>query len=231
MSFISFGLIAFAVVNNEPVFILVQRAESIPYILFVTHSLHRVATSIEDVISTMTDNEKESLLHTSDYTLFSSVEKYKSILEQKSDTVLEWSLPKGRKSRKETMLDGVSIAVREFEEETIFKKKHIECVFKNDVYGYTKKGTDHKLYNYVLYPALVNVSLLLKLCERNISSEQMENPKDLCIIFPNKTNETSNVSLMGINKIKTEKGITKELREFIESIYNNIVKLTLPAVH
>ena len=78
---------------------------------------------------------------------------------------------------------------------------------------------------------MVNVSSLLKLCEKNISSAQVDNPKDLCIIFPNKTNETSNVSLMGINKIKTEKGITSELRDFIVTVYDDIVKLSRLVVH
>jgi hypothetical protein len=231
MSLVSFGLIAFALINNEPVFILVQRAESIPYILFVTNSLHRVVIPIENVISIMTNQEKEILLNTKDSRLFPLVEKYKSQLQEKTDIVLEWSLPKGRKGRKETALNGVSIAVREFEEETIFKKKHIEYIFKNDVYGYAITGTDNKRYSYILYPALINASTLLKLCEKNISNEQVENPKDLCIIFPNKTNETSNVSLMGINKIKTEKGITNELREFITTIYDDVVKLSHLCVH
>ena len=231
MSLISFGLIAFALINNEPVFILVQRAESIPYILFVTNSLHKVVTPVEDVISTMTNQEKESLLINKDPLIKPLVEKYKHKLEEKTDAVLEWSLPKGRKGRKETVSHGVSIAVREFEEETIFKKKHIDYIFKNDVYGYTKTGTDNKRYSYILYPAMVNVSSLLKLCEKNISSTQVDHPKDLCIIFPNKTNETSNVSLMGINKIKTEKGVTCELRDFIVTVYDDIVKLSHLVAH
>jgi hypothetical protein len=227
MSLISFGLIAFSIINKEPVFILVQRAESIPYILFVTNSLHRVSIPIENIIPSMTNHEKDLLLHSTDEKILPSVEKYKSILETKTNSVLEWSFPKGRKSRKELSSNGVAIAVREFEEETIFKKKHIEYIFKNEVYQYTKQGSDNKLYRYILYPALVNAKPLLKLCEKNLSEYDMENPKDLCIIFPNKTNETSNVSLMGINKIQSEQGIQKELKDFLTCIYDDIVKLTL----
>lgn len=230
MSLISFGLIAFSIINNEPVFILVQRAESIPYILFVTNSLHRVSIPIENIIPSMTNHEKELLLQSTDEKIIPYVEKYKSLLETKTDAVLEWSFPKGRKSRKELSSNGVAIAVREFEEETIFKKKHIEYIFKNEVYQYTKQGSDNKLYRYILYPALVNSKPLLKLCEKNLNANDMANAKDLCIIFPNKTNETSNVSLMGINKIKSEQGIQKELKDFLTCIYNDIVNLSLLVV-
>ena len=104
MSLISFGLIAFALINNEPVFILVQRAESIPYILFVTNSLHKVVTPVEDVISTMTNQEKESLLINKDPLIKPLVEKYKHKLEEKTDAVLEWSLPKGEKEERKLFL-------------------------------------------------------------------------------------------------------------------------------
>jgi hypothetical protein len=214
-------------VNNEPIFVLIQRCETIPYILFVTNQLHKIKGDVEATINKMTNQEKMKLLNSkqTDY-----IQKYRHILQQDSDAVLEWSFPKGRKSRKELYSNGVAIAVREFEEETIFKKKHIEYIFKNEVYQYTKQGSDNKLYRYILYPALVNAKPLLKLCEKNISANEMANPKDLCIIFPNKTNETSNVSLMGINKINSEKGIQKELSDFLTCIYDDIVNLSLLVV-
>lgn len=237
MTYISFGLIAFALINREPVFILVQRAESIPYILFVTNTLHKVDTSIanlEELLLTMTNTEKENILKSTDPSLQKNKEKYKHILEKKTDHVLEWSFPKGRKGKKENIMNGVQIAVREFEEETIFKKKQIEYIFRNDVYSYTKIGSDNKAYKYILYPAIINVQSLLKLCDRNSDEtdiKKYENPKDLCIIFPNKTNETSNVSLMGINALQTQVGVTSDIKSFLTSIYDNICRLSHLVAH
>jgi hypothetical protein len=236
MTYISFGLIAFALINREPVFILVQRAESIPYILFATNTLHKVDTSIanlEDLLLTMTNTEKENILKSTEPGLQKNKEKYKHILEKKTDNVLEWSFPKGRKGKKENIMNGVQIAVREFEEETIFKKKQIEYIFRNDVYSYTKIGSDNKNYKYILYPAIINVQSLLKLCDRNSdeTTEKYKYPKDLCIIFPNKTNETSNVSLMGINALQNQVGVTSDIKSFLISIYDHICSLSRLVAH
>jgi 8-oxo-dGTP pyrophosphatase MutT (NUDIX family) len=203
---ISFGLLTFLLVNNEPVFCLVQRRESIPYILFVTNKLCFIyEDNIEQELSKMTNQEKENLLQSNDPDVMSNVETYRHILEVKTDSTLDWSFPKGKAKRKEV---GIDIAKREFEEETPFSIRQIKKISQK-IYSYSVKGSDLKSYKYIFFPTELH---------SNILPFEIKNPKDVNIMLPNHTNETSNIGFFGINQITKER-FSKPLYDFIQEFY------------
>ena len=199
---ISFGLLTFMMINNEPVFILVQRRESIPYILFVTNRLHIIQPQLlESQLDTMTNNEKASLLN--NQSLRKDIDKYRHILENKTENLLDWSFPKGKAKRREI---GIEIAKREFEEETPFTSRHIKSI-SQDIQSYSVTGSDNKLYKYYFFPTELVINL-----------KDIANPKDLNLTIPHLTTETSNIGFFGINQI-TEHNFKKPLYEFIHKFY------------
>lgn len=203
---ISFGLLTFLLVNNEPIFCLVQRKESIPYILFVTNKLCFIfEDNIEQELSKMTNQEKDSLLQSNDPVIMNNVEKYRHILEIKNNSTLDWSFPKGKAKRKEV---GIEIAKREFEEETPFSTRQIKKI-NQKLYSYAVKGSDLKSYKYIFFPTELDSTIL---------PFEIKNPKDVNIMLPNPTNETSNVGFFGINQI-TEERFKKPLYDFIHEFY------------
>lgn len=205
---ISFGLLTFLLVNNEPVFCLVQRKESIPYILFVTNKLCIIHhENIEQELAKMTNQEKEYLLQSKDPDILKNVEKYRHVLEVKTNSTLDWSFPKGKSKRKEV---GIEIAKREFEEETPFSVKQIKKISQK-LYSYSVKGSDLKSYKYFFFPTELTSDILpLELKEKD--------PKNINITFPHFTNETSNIGFFGINQI-TEERFKKPLYDFIHEFY------------
>ena len=205
---ISFGLLTFLLVNNEPVFCLVQRKESIPYILFVTNKLCFIhSENIEEELTKMTNQEKESLLQSKDPEIINNVETYRHILEEKTNSTLDWSFPKGKAKRKEV---GIEIAKREFEEETPFSIRQIKKINQR-LYTYSVRGSDLKSYKYIFFPTELDSSILP-------SELKEQDPKNINIILPNPTNETSNVGFFGINEI-TEERFKKPLYDFIQEFY------------
>ncbi len=215
-TFVSFGLVAFAIVNNEPIFVLIQRCETIPYILFVTNQLHKIKGDVEAMIHKMTNQEKMKLLSSkqTDY-----IQKYKHILQQDSDAVLEWSFPKGRKSRN-TDENHIGVAVREFKEETPFTSRHIKRIY-NSPYNYSVTGSDFCEYKYILFPCELDFNKVFN----NVSIPYNCDIKEFRSIITHKTSETSNVGFFGINALLREKGMGKELLQFIRSIYSSLCSL------
>lgn len=205
---ISFGLLTFLLINNEPVFCLVQRKESIPYILFVTNKLCFIfEDNIEQELAKMTNQEKENLLQSKDPEIMSNVDTYRHILEVKTDSTLDWSFPKGKAKRKEV---GIDIAKREFEEETPFSVRQIKKISQK-LYSYSVKGSDLKSYKYIFFPT--------ELDSRILPTEiNQQDPKNIKIMLPNPTNETSNIGFFGINQI-TEEIFKKPLYDFIQEFY------------
>jgi 8-oxo-dGTP pyrophosphatase MutT (NUDIX family) len=205
---ISFGLLSFLLVNNEPVFCLVQRRESIPYILFVTNKLCFIYhENIEQELSKMTNQEKDILLQSNDPIILTNVEKYRHVLEVKNNSELDWSFPKGKSKRKEV---GIEIAKREFEEETPFSIRQIKKISQK-LYSYSVKGSDLKSYKYFFFPTELTSDILH-------FGLQEQDPKNINIKLPNLTNETSNVGFFGINQI-TEERFKKPLCDFIQEFY------------
>jgi hypothetical protein len=218
-SFVSFGLIAFTIINGEPVFLLVQRAESIAYILFVTNQLHKIKGDepyVEEVISKMTNQEKERILSSkqTDY-----VQRYKHVLQKDSDTVLEWSFPKGRKT-KSSHENPISVAIREFKEETCFSTKHIKHIYTIS-YTYSVIGSDNCEYKYILFPCVLDSKKIFN----NLNNISKCDIKDFRSIITHKTSETSHVGLFGINALIREKGMNKDLINFIKSNYSSLCSL------
>ena len=73
---ISFGLLTFLLVKNEPIFCLVQRRESIPYILFMMDKLFVInPENIHQELQKMTNQEKDNLLQNTDPNIVKNVER------------------------------------------------------------------------------------------------------------------------------------------------------------
>lgn len=220
-TFVSFGLIAFTIINGEPIFLLVQRAESIAYILFVTNQLHKIKgdnANIEEIISNMTNQEKHRILNSkpTDY-----IQKYKHILQKESDSVLEWSFPKGRRT-KSCQENPINVAIREFQEETCFSTKHMKHIFTNS-YNYSVIGSDNCEYKYILFPCVLDNKKIFN----NLNSLSKCDIKDFRSVITHKTSETSHIGLFGINALLREKGMNKDLINFIKSNYSSLCSLIL----
>lgn len=217
ISIVSFGLLAFTIVEKEPVFILIQRAHSIPFVLFSTNRLNRIHSSenISNLINKMTKSEKEILLKSNNF------EKYNHIFSENTESVLEWSFPKGRSSWKKKEFP-VEVAIREFEEETIFDREFIKYIYYDNKLSYSVTGSDKDIYKYILFPAEIDIS-------KSIFSEKIKelkgSVKDTRIIIEHNTDETSNIALFGINVILKEPGFNTELLNFIKNNYKLIITL------
>lgn len=205
---ISFGLLTFLLVKNEPVFCLVQRRESIPYILFIMDKLFVInPENIHQELQKMTNQEKDNLLQNTDPNIMKNVEQFRHILENKTNSMLDWSFPKGKAKRREVALE---IAKREFEEETPFSQKNIKNI-NQELYSYSVTGSDLKSYKYIFFPTELDINTIpFKIIQ--------DNPKDTNVVYNHFTSETSNIGFFGINQI-TEEKFKKPLYDFIQDFY------------
>ena len=58
----SFGIIPIVIIDNVPYFILIQRKETITFVLFTKNKLKKIKGNIDDEIKNMTFEEKQYLL-------------------------------------------------------------------------------------------------------------------------------------------------------------------------
>ena len=160
----SFGIIPFFVIDNQPYFILIQRKETISFVLFVKNKYEKLRLNPEEEIKKMTFEEKKYLLEMMKWhenknmpsDLYSNLIKYKDyLLNSINDThgQLEWFFPKGRKNNSKESC--YLTAIREFYEETTFSKCIKEIFIYKPIHCY-KYGSDKKKYNYIFYPALID---------------------------------------------------------------------------
>lgn len=233
-TFVSFGLVAFVIVNKEPLFLLIQRAETIPYILFMTNQINKIKNDTEQVLENMTLKEKYKLLtyvpKQPETRLWCNIQKYRHCLQKEKDVELEWSFPKGRKS-KDKHESELNVAKREFQEETIFSINEIDYVFDKRVFTYSVIGSDECEYRYYLYPCIINLSKRLEILKliHDYTMEQKGNVKNVKLILPHKTQETSNIGFFGINALIREKGMNRELVKFLWNNYSSFASLILRA--
>lgn len=233
-TFVSFGLVAFVIVNKEPLFLLIQRAETIPYILFMTNQINKIKNDTEQVLENMTLKEKYKLLtyvpKQPETRLWCNIQKYRHCLQKEKDVELEWSFPKGRKS-KDKHESELNVAKREFQEETIFSINEIDYVFDKRVFTYSVIGSDECEYRYCLYPCIINLSKRLEILKliHDYTMEQKGNVKNVKLILPHKTQETSNIGFFGINALIREKGMNRELVKFLWNNYSSFASLILRA--
>ena len=233
-TFVSFGLVAIVIVNKEPLFLLIQRAETIPYILFMTNQINKIRSNHEQVLESMTAREKQKLLSyvpkQPETRLWCNIQKYKHCIEKNTDIELDWSFQKGRKSKDKNEPE-LDVAVREFQEETIFSKNDIHHIFDKRVYTYSVIGSDECEYKYYLYPCIINLTNRLDLVKiiYDYTMEQKGIVKNVKIVLPHKTQETSHVGFFGINAIMKEKGMNKELLRFLWNNYSSFASLILRA--
>lgn len=174
----SFGIIPFIIIDGNIHFVLVQRKETISFILFTKNKLQKLNLNPEEEISKMTVKEKNYLLDMIEWTkrknfnseMYSNIEKYKDYLMHNSHGELEWFFPKGR--RNNSYEPPCITAIREFYEETQFVKC-IKQIYVNNPINCFKYGTDKKKYNYVLFPALIDIDVSRKIM--NVNSDEISN--------------------------------------------------------
>lgn len=205
----SFGIIPIVIIDNLPYFILIQRKETITFVLFTKNKLKKIKGNIYDEIKNMTLKEKQYLLDMYDWYisknikshLVENVETYKSALEEKESGNLEWFFPKGRKSTNNE--PGYIAAIREFYEETNFSKC-IQKIHLDKQIVCSKQGSDKRKYLFVLYPAILDIykTNFINLKKR---------------IIPVNSNEVSNIGLF------TREELKDQVRH-IPNLYNDIMK-------
>lgn len=205
----SFGIIPIVIVDNVPYFILIQRKETITFVLFTKNKLKKIKGNIYDEIKTMTLEEKQYLLELYEWyksknfhsPILENIELYREALQEKESGSLEWFFPKGRKSSSHE--SGYLAAMREFYEETNFSKCIQKIYIDKNVLCY-KQGTDRRKYYFVLYPAILDIN------RTNFTSVSKR-------IIPVNSNEVSNIGLF----------TKEELREkvaHIPNLYLDIMK-------
>ena len=201
----SFGIIPIILINENLYFVLIQRKETISFVIFNKNKLEKMKCDPQKEIARMTIEEKKYLLDTYEWSknkkisgeLYNNIEKYKEYIKDISNSgELEWFFPKGRRNNNRE--PGYFAAIREFYEETNFNKC-IKKIFIDHSISCVKYGTDKKKYMYVLYPALVDIS-------KTPFNDTLKN------VIPVNSNEVSNVGLFDID----------ELYEKIDHIIPNI---------
>jgi len=205
----SFGIIPIVIIDNVPYFILIQRKETITFVLFTKNKLKKIKGNIHDEIKNMTFEEKQYLLDMYIWFkaknikshLIENIEMYKSSLEEKESGTLEWFFPKGRKSTNNE--PGYIAAIREFYEETNFSKC-IQKIHLDKQIVCSKQGSDKRKYFFVLYPAILDIykTNFINLKKR---------------IIPVNSNEVSNIGLF------TREELKDEVRH-IPNLFNDIMK-------
>jgi hypothetical protein len=205
----SFGIIPIVIIDNIPYFVLIQRKESITFVLFTKNKLKKIKGNIEDEIKKMTKEEKKYLLDLYEWykmkkiksPLIENIELYKSCLEYTESGTLDWFFPKGRKSANHE--PGYIAAMREFYEETNFSKCIKKIYIDKQITCY-KQGTDRRKYYFVLYPALLEFN---RTSFPNIDKR----------IIPVNSNEVSNIGLFTMDELK------EKIEEVIPNLYCDII--------
>jgi len=212
----SFGIIPFLFINNEPFFILVQRKETIPFVLFVKNKFNKLKLDPQEEFKRMTKEEKKYLIEIDEWNktknfyaeLYENIKKYKHYIQSEEHGELEWFFPKGRKNNSSE--PAYITAIREFYEETQFPKC-IKKIFIDSPINCFKYGTDKKKYNYVFFPALIDQSKLSLDLSNNLTSIN--------------SNEISNIGLFNISEFKEKVDkviplLSEKIVAEINSLYN-----------
>lgn len=217
----SFGIIPFVVIDNRIYYILVQRKETISFILFLKNKISKMRLNEVEEINRMTREEKKYLLDILQWDktkkfnseLANNIEKYIDIISNDTYGELEWFFPKGRRNNSNE--PEYITAIREFYEETEFSKC-IKHLYINNKISCFKYGSDKRKYNYILYPALLDI----KYSDLSIHNK----------IVPINSNEVSNIGLFTFEEMKEK--VDKSIPGLIEKINAEIsfimdTKLTL----
>jgi len=211
----SFGIIPIVIVDGNPYFILIQRKETITFVLFTKNKLKKIKGNIHDEIKKMTREEKKYLLDIYEWyktkkinsPLLTNIEIYKSSLEDETNGNLEWFFPKGRRSTNHE--PGYIAAIREFYEETNFSKC-IKKIYTDKQITCYKQGTDKRRYYFILYPAL------LELNRTNFTSPNKR-------IIPVNSNEVSNIGLFTMEELRQKLEDMPNLYDDILDNYHDIM--------
>jgi len=208
--FTSFGIIPFFVIDNQPYFILIQRKETISFVLFLKNKYEKLNLNPEQEIKKMTTKEKLYLLDMLKWhenkninsDLYSNLQKYKHYLLEESNSQLEWFFPKGRKNNSKE--SSYITAIREFYEETTFSKCIKEIFIYKPIHCF-KYGSDNKKYNYIFYPALIdNTKLPFDLLDNKIIQVS--------------SNEVSHIGIF------TKEELKEKIDNVIPNLYDKIKK-------
>lgn len=206
----SFGIIPFFIINNEPYFILIQRKETISFVLFLKDKYEKLKLDPEEEIKKMTIQEKKYLLEMLKWhkdknissPLYLNILKYKDYISESTNGNLEWFFPKGRKNNSKESC--YLTAIREFYEETTFTKC-IKEIFIYKPINCFKYGSDKKKYNYIFYPALIDhTKLPFGLYNNKIISVS--------------SNEVSNIGIF------TKEELKEKINSVIPNLYEKIKK-------
>lgn len=207
----SFGIIPIIILNDNLYFVLIQRKETISFVIFNKNKMEKMKCDPKEEIARMTIEEKKYLLDTYEWSknkniqgdLYNNIEKYKDYINDFANSgELEWFFPKGRRNNNKE--PGYFAAIREFYEETNFNKC-IKKIYIDDAITCVKYGTDKKKYMYVLYPALIDISKtpffngmrnVIPINSNEVSNVGLFNSEDLYYkidhIVPNITNKILN---------------------------------------
>jgi hypothetical protein len=212
----SFGIVPIIIIDNVPYFVLIQRKETITFVLFTKNKLKKIKGDIYEEIKNMTLEEKKYLLDLYDWyklknfssPILQNIETYKSALQEEESGSLEWFFPKGRKNS--NCEAGYIAAMREFYEETNFSKCIKKIYSEKQVVCY-KQGTDKRKYYFVLYPAILDMKRtnFISINKRIISVD---------------SNEVSNVGLFTKEELKDKlshiPNLYLDIMNRYEEIYN-----------
>jgi predicted NUDIX family NTP pyrophosphohydrolase len=211
----SFGIIPFVIIDNKIYYVLVQRKETISFILFLKNKIEKMRLNEVEEINRMTKKEKQYLLDILKWDktkkfnseLANNIEKYIDIISNDTYGELEWFFPKGRRNNSNE--PEYITAIREFYEETEFSKciKHLYINNKISCYKY---GSDKRKYNYVLYPALLDIKYSVLSTDNKIVAIN--------------SNEVSNIGLFKFEEMKEK--INKSVPGLVDKINHEISFIT-----
>jgi hypothetical protein len=188
----------------------VQRKESISYLIIIKNKFDKLKVDLEQEIEKMTKQEKENIKSYLEWhkqkninqTYVNTLEKYKEKLDNDNCGELEWFFPKGRKNYSKESI--YLAAIREFYEETQFNNCIKQIYFKNPIYCF-KIGSDRKKYNYVFYPALINLSDTTLTLDNKFISIDSHEVNQIGLFTPEEMSEKVNQTIPNIgNKIINE---------------------------
>lgn len=190
----SYGILAYKIINNEIKILLVQRKDSIGYIDFV-RGKYDTKIKKEDIFKTligeMSLSEKQRILkysfdelwnklwmnhnsraYNNDYKLakkkFSSLDVKNMIEESLKETKWdnsEFSIPKGRRNNSEPI---INCAIREFIEETGYKKSDFFICNKYQPVKEVFYGSNGVAYKHIYYIAKIINDKIPKIDNKNI---------------------------------------------------------------
>lgn len=194
----SYGIIAYKKIKGENNFLLIQRKDTIGKTDFIRgkYKLNGVInySKMMNLIQEMTDEEKYEILNTDKEVLWDNLwldhstgiyrnEKLKSMkLFQELDykeLILstipsrykenEWGFPKGRKNLRE---NGISCAIREFQEETGLNRRDFTINERDTFFVEEFLASDNNVYTHIYYLAEIKEDVEVSVNSKNLIFKQ-----------------------------------------------------------